>query len=181
MNKIIYDDLYRYVGKRDFKILLRYVIFTAGFRYVFLFRKTQLASNKITAFFWRVALRQCMLRTGIQIPEQTKIGRGFRIVHFGNIVINPMAIIGKNFNIAQGATIGSAEGKLKGVPTIGDNVCIQPNATVVGGITIGDDVFIAPNAFVNFDVPNGAIVIGNPGQIINKEKASAKYIVYKLN
>jgi serine acetyltransferase len=31
--------------------------------------------------------------------------------------------------------IGSAEGKMeKGVPTIGDNVCIQPNATaVVGG------------------------------------------------
>lgn len=181
MNNVIYDDLYRYVGKRDFKLLVRYILFTAGFRYVFLFRKTQLASNRISSFLWKVLLRQCMLRTGIQIPEQTKIGNGFRIVHFGNIVINPKAIIGKNFNIAQGVTIGSAEGKIKGVPTIGNNVCIQPNAIVVGGIVIGDDVFIAPNAFVNFDVPNGAIVIGNPGQIILKEKASAKYIVYKLD
>lgn len=121
-----------------------------------------------------------MLRTGIQIPPETNIAEGFRVVHFGHIVINPMAKIGKNFNIAQGVTIGSAEGKRSGAPIIGDNVCIQPNAVVVGGITIGDDAFIAPNAFVNIDVPAGCIAIGNPAEIIIKEKASAKYIVYKI-
>lgn len=41
----------------------------------------------------------------------------------------------------------------KGVPTIGNDVWIGPNAVVVGGITIGDNVLIAANSFVNFDVP----------------------------
>lgn len=58
--------------------------------------------------FYLIFLRLCMLRTGIQIPYQTKIDAGFRIVHFGTIVINPGAKIGKNFNIANGVTIGSA-------------------------------------------------------------------------
>jgi serine O-acetyltransferase len=121
-----------------------------------------------------------MLSTGIQIPEITKIDKGFRIVHFGHIVVNPSSIIGKNFNISHGVTLGHSEGKQKGSPIIGNNVSIQTNAVVVGNVTIGNDVLIAPNSFVNFDVPNGALVIGNPAKIIEKEKASSKYIIYKL-
>lgn len=30
-----------------------------------------------------------MLRTGIQIPKQTDIDKGFQIVYFGHIIINP--------------------------------------------------------------------------------------------
>lgn len=176
----VYDDLYRYCGNRNLGSLLRYLFFTPGFRYIYLLRKTQNARNIITRTFWKLLLRQTMLRTGIQVPPETQIGIGFRIVHFGHIVINPAAKIGKNFNIAQGATVGSAEGKRAGAPLIGDNFCIQPNAVVVGGITIGDDAFIAPNAFVNIDVPAGCIAIGNPAQILEREKASSKYIVYKV-
>ena len=181
MNKIIYDDLFRYEGNRKFTRLLRYLFFTPGFRYTFFLRKAQNASYTITKFFWKVLLRQCMLRTGIQIPVETKIGRGFRIAHFGHIVINPSAIIGKNFNISHGVTIGNAVGRMIGSPVIGNNVSIQPNAVVVGSVTIGNDVLIAPNAFVNFDVPQGAIVLGNPGQIILKEKASKDYLIFLVD
>ena len=177
---IIYDDLYRYTGKRSFRLLLRYFFFTPGFRYIFLFRKSSLADSLIPKIFWKILLRRCMLSTGIQIPEITKIDRGFRIVHFGHIVINPATIIGKNFNISNGVTLGHSEGRHAGSPTIGNNVSIQTNAVVVGNVIIGNDVLIAPNAFVNFDVPDGAIVLGNPGKIILKEKASEKYIVYKI-
>ncbi|TDD75938.1 serine acetyltransferase [Flavobacterium caseinilyticum] len=177
---IIYDDLYRYTGERSFWLLLRYVFFTPGFQYVFLFRKTSNADFILSKIFWKILLRRCMLSTGIQIPEITKIDRGFRIVHFGHIVINPATIIGKNFNISHGVTLGHAEGKQAGSPIIGNNVSIQTNAVVVGSVMIGNDVLIAPNAFVNFDVPDGAIVLGNPGSIILKEKASEKYIVYKI-
>ena len=121
-----------------------------------------------------------MLRTGIQIPCQTSIKEGFRIVHFGHIVINPDTIIGKNFTVAQGVNIGSAEGKRKGVPTIGNNVYISANAVIIGNVKIGNDTLIAPNAFVNVDIPDGCIAIGNPAQIINSENSSAKYIVYKV-
>ena len=121
-----------------------------------------------------------MLQTAIQIPSATKIGKGFRIVHFGHIVINPNAIIGENFNIAQGVNIGNAEGKRKGTPVIGNNVYVAANAVIVGDVKIGDDVFIAPNSFVNIDIPNGCIALGNPAQIIQKDFASKKYIVYKV-
>jgi serine O-acetyltransferase len=177
---MIYDDLYRYTGKRSLVLLFRYFFFTPGFRYVFLFRKTAHSKTLVSKLFWKFLLRRCMLSTGIQIPAITKIDKGFRIVHFGHIVVNPSSIIGKNFNISHGVTLGHSEGKQKGSPIIGNNVSIQTNAVVVGNVTIGNDVLIAPNSFVNFDVPNGALVIGNPAKIIEKEKASSKYIIYKL-
>lgn len=177
---MIYDDLYRYTGRKSFFLLFRYILFTPGFRYVFFLRKCQQSQYNIIKIFWLILLRQCMLRTGIQIPYQTKIKKGFWIAHFGNIVINPEAIIGENFNIANGVTIGNASGRKKGVPTIGDNVYISANAVIVGGIVIGNDVLIGPNAFVNIDIPDGAIALGNPCIIIPKDKASDKYIVYKV-
>jgi len=179
-SNIIYDDLYRYCGKRTFKSFLRYFLFTPGYRYIVLFRLTQNASNILSRAIWFLLLRIHSVMYCIQIPYQTKIDRGFRNAHFGTIVINPAAIIGKNFNIANGAVVGNASGRRKGSPTIGDNVTINANAVVVGGITIGNDVMIAPNAFVNFDVPDGALVLGNPGVIKQREKASAEYIVYKV-
>ena len=176
----IYDDLYRYTGSRQFTSLLRYIFFTPGFRYTYFYRKVQRANFFPIRIFWEILRRNCMLKTGIQIPPQTKIGGGLRIVHFGHIVINPDAIIGKNFNVAQGVNIGNAEGKRKGTPIIGDNVYVAANAVIVGNVKIGNDVFIAPNAFVNIDVPDGCIALGNPAQIIQKEKASSVYIIYKI-
>ena len=184
MNRAIKKDLYRYVGMDCEKLLVqfRYLFFTPGFRYIYLFRKTQHASNGLSKVFWHILLRHCMLRTGIQIPYQTKIGEGFRIVHFGHIVVNPCAAIGKNFNIAQGVLIGNSKGKKEGVPTIGDNVCVNANAVVVGNCKIGNNVLIAPGAFVNFDVPDNSIVIGNPGKVIAKSTSpTQKYIVYPVD
>lgn len=184
MEQIIKDDLYRYIGKESesFKMQLRYFFFTPGFRYSFLFRKASNAKNTISKIFWHFLMRQCMLRTGIQIPVGTQIDKGFRISHFGHIVVNPDAKIGKNFNISQGCLIGFSEGKHKGVPVIGDNVCMNANSVIVGGVKIGNDVLIAPGAFVNFNVPNNSIVIGNPGKIITKEYSpTEKYIVFKID
>lgn len=182
MRKEILEDLYRYVGRKSQNIFvqIRYVIFTPGFRYIYFYRKTSLAKHKVSRFFYHYCMRCCMLKYGIQIPYQTRIGRGFRILHFGHIVINPAAVIGNNFNICQGALIGSASGKRKGVPKIGNNVYIGANAIVIGGINIEDNVLIAPGAFVNFDVPSNSIVIGNPGKIIHKDNPTAPYIVFPV-
>ena len=183
MNRIILKDLFRYEGERckSIKMQLRYLLFTPSFRSIYFFRKTQLAKNKLTRLFWHYLLRRWMLKTGIQIPWKTKIGEGLRIVHFGHIVVNPGTIIGKNFNISQGVLIGNSLGKKQGVPVIGDNVCVNANAIIVGNCRIGDNVLIAPGAFVNFDVPDNSIVIGNPGKIITREDSPTdKYIVYPI-
>ena len=178
----IKEDIYRNRGDgyKSFSIRLKYVLHPIN-RYLYYLRKYQ-AAGHFWKFFWEVLLSVRKFRTGIQIPPQTKIGRGLRLLHFGNIVVNPDAIIGDNFNIAQGCLIGNSFIKgVGGVPTIGNNVCMFANSIVVGGVKIGDDVLIAPGAFVNFDVPSNSIVIGNPGQIIKREESpTKKYIVYSV-
>lgn len=178
--EMILDDLYRYTGNRKLILLLRYFLFTPGFRYTFFLRKVKYSRFILQKLFWEILRRRCMLKTGIQIPASTEIGPGLRIVHFGHIVINPGTVIGKNFNVAQGVNIGNSEGKRRGTPLIGDNVYVAANAVIVGNVTIGNDVFIAPNAFVNIDIPDGCIALGNPAQIIPKTAASSKYIIYKI-
>lgn len=90
------------------------------------------------------------------------------MAHYGNIVINSNVVIGENCNIAQGVTLGNTKrGKNIGNPTIGNRVWIGANSVVVGGITVGNDVLIAPLSLVNFNIPDKAVVAGNPAKIIN--------------
>lgn len=176
-------DLYRSEGDRSkqLRVKLRKVLFTPGCTYIFLFRHASEARNPFSRFFWLFWLHITKVITGIQIPVGTKIDKGLRILHFGTIVVNPGAVIGKNFNIAQGCLIGMSEGKNAGTPTIGNNCFMCANSIIVGGVKIGNDVLVAPGAFVNFDVPDNSIVIGNPGQIIRRDSSpTKKYIVYPI-
>ena len=126
---------------------------------------------------YRLRLNSLSVKSGIQIPTETKIGKGFFIAHFGSIIINPAVVIGDNVNIAPGVVIGKANrGEKKGVPIIGNKVWIGANSIIVGKISIGDDVLIAPGAYVNIDVPEHSVVIGNPGIIHHKEMATDGYI-----
>ena len=183
MKQIILDDLYRYEGVscKSLKIKLRYILFNPGFQFTYFFRKATYSKNRFNIFIWSALHRFSMWKFGFQIPIGTKIGRGFRISHFGTIIINGKAIIGNNFNIASGTLIGYSDGKNKGVPTIGDNVILNVNSVIVGNVKIGDNVLIAPNTFVNFDVPENSIVIGSPGRIISRDSSpTAKYIIYSV-
>jgi len=162
-------------------VRLKYVFCVPGFTYTFFFRHASQSKNRFLRIVYSFFLHITKFITHIQIPVGTNIGRGFRIVHFGDIVVNPDAVIGVNFNISQGCLIGNAQGKNAGVPTIGNNVCMNANAVVIGNAHIGNDVLIAPGAFVNFDVPDNSIVIGNPGQIIPRDGSpTSKYIVYPI-
>jgi serine O-acetyltransferase len=125
--------------------------------------------------------RKYSFKYSIQIPLNTDLGRGFYIGHFGNIVINGNAKIGRNFNISNGVTIGQTNrGEKMGCPTIGNSVWLGVNSVIVGNIKIGDDVLIAPNSYVNFDIPSHSIVIGNPARIIMKEFATENYVNNKV-
>lgn len=119
-----------------------------------------------------------MFRSIIKIPVGTQIGEGLYIGHFGSIVVNPKANIGKIFNISLGCNIGFSLGKYIGVPTIGDNVIMQTNSFIVGA-HVGNNVILASGAFLNFNVPDNSIVIGNSGKIISRKMSlSAKHITF---
>ncbi|MCM1450221.1 MAG: serine acetyltransferase [Clostridiales bacterium] len=116
-----------------------------------------------------------------EISERTQIGPGLFIGHPYCITINPKAMIGRNCHIHKGVTIGQENrGTRKGVPTIGNEVWIGINSTIVGNITIGDDVLIAPNTYVNCNVPSHSVVFGNPCIIKQRDNATENYINNKV-
>ncbi len=105
------------------------------------------------------------------VPELKAKGTYFP--HPLGIVIHKDTIIGKNCTILQNVTIGKGKyNSLTGrdVPVIGNNVAIAANAVILGGVTIADNAFIGAGAVVVKDVPQSAVVVGNPARIIKYRK-----------
>lgn len=106
---------------------------------------------------------------GYEIPAATKIGKDFIIDHGYGVVINKHCIIGDNFRIKHGVTIGCKtmpDGSQGASPTIGNNVDIGANAVIIGDVEVGDNVKIGAGAVVVKTVPSNCLVVGNPGRII---------------
>lgn len=145
-------------------------------------RKTQGCKFLPLKLVYQFLFRHYCKKNCCDISWRTQIAPGVYFGHPYCIVINSRTVIGSNVNIHKGVTIGQENrGRRKGVPTIGNEVWIGINATVVGKIKIGNDVLIAPNAFVNFDVPDHSIVLGNPARIIHRDNATEHYINDKVN
>lgn len=145
-----------------------------------MFRFVQVNKDNIVGkFLSRTVLHRYGIKYGVSLSRGNTIGKGFLIGHFGRIIINGNAIIGDDFVVSNGVVIGmDMRGGRKGVPTIGNRVCIHANSVIVGNIKVGNDVVIAPDAFVNFDVPDHSIVIGNPATIHHRDNATEEFIGY---
>lgn len=90
--------------------------------------------------------------TSVRIGPYAMIGTGVTIGH--NIAIGANCIIGGN-TVIGASTI------------IGDNFQAGTGVTVAAGAKkIGDNVFLCAGAVVFKDVPDNAVVLGNPGRVI---------------
>jgi serine acetyltransferase len=195
LKDIVYSDLFRYTGnarrtKAIYTTYLQELRSSPEFSYISAFRRTRYYHDQISRYDgWRRVLYTAKFKVAnwyldklsrkyhIQIPYDTNIGKGFYLAHFGRVIIHPKSVIGYNCNVSTGVVIGTQfRGKRKGSPHIGNFVWIGANAVIVGNINIGNNVLIAPGAYVNFDVPDGSIVIGNPGLIRRAPGATLSYI-----
>lgn len=103
------------------------------------------------------------------------------------IQANNGIILGSNIELGPGVSIISANhdtsnlrNHVKGKPiTIGNNVWIGANATVLPEITIGNNVIIGANSLVNKDIPSNTIAVGNPCKVI-KTKSPYKEDISKI-
>lgn len=175
-------DLYRICGKTDKKSMFHYFLDNRAYRKLFYFRTIKNATG-IKKFIIRVLMHMLNKKISIEFANTLSIGKGALFMHPEAIVITSKAVIGDNFTILKGATVGNngiVKSEKSCAPKIGNNVYIGLNSTVVGDITIGNDVMIAANTFVNFDVPDGALVIGSPGVIHQKTNASRPYILNSI-
>jgi serine O-acetyltransferase len=112
--------------------------------------------------------------TGIELPCEVKLGRRFRIEHFGGIVISGDAVFGDDCIVRNGVTVGLRHTGERGAPAIGNRADIGAGAKVLGNIHIGDDVAIGANAVVITDVPSNSIAVGVPARIRPRKQPGAR-------
>ena len=122
--------------------------------------------KKLLAYWYKARKNRLGSRLGFIISAGC-FEEGLQIEHYGSIIVNPKARIGRNCKIHGNCCIGSTGGYPDDSPVIGDNVDIGQGAQILGGIRIADGVRIGAGAVVVKDVLNsGVTVIGIPGKIV---------------
>jgi len=109
--------------------------------------------------------------TGLEIHPGATIGNGFFCDHGMDVVIGETAEIGENCVMFHGVSLGGT-GKHTGKrhPTIGNNVMIGTQATLLGPMVVGNNVKIgAETVIINHDVPKNCTVVGAPGRIVREK------------
>lgn len=118
-----------------------------------------------TYHHWSVKLQ-------FSIPMNT-FQEGLSIAHYGCLVVNGKARIGKNCRIHEGVNIGATNGTSDS-PVIGDNVFIGTGAKIIGGIHIADNVAIGANAVVVRDIDEpGTTWAGVPAKKVSNNSSRA--------
>ncbi|MFW2488475.1 serine O-acetyltransferase [Clostridium chromiireducens] len=132
-------------------------------KFVKYLRKEENSNNKIIKIFYRRKKNILGSRLGLTIPEGV-FERGLHIWHYGNIVVNGYAKVGKNCVLHGDNCIGN-DGKSDFAPVIGDNVELGVGAKVLGNINIADNIKIGAGAIVvqSFNEP-GITVVGVPAR-----------------
>ena len=154
------------VKKRSLKNIL---LETLNPDYIYRFqkklRKTEYYKNckqsgfyKLYYFFLLYKYKKISLKLGFSIPLNV-FGPGLSIVHYGTIVVNSNAKIGKNCRIHPSTCIGASGGSNK-APQIGDNVYIAPGVKIYGDIEIANNIAFAANAAVSSSFLNENYLVG---------------------
>jgi serine O-acetyltransferase len=116
---------------------------------------------------WR--LKQLGMKLGFSVPRHV-FGPGLSLAHYGSIVVNGNAHVGRNARVHSGVNVGESDGK---APWIGDDVYLGPGAKIFGDIKVGDGAIIGANAVVNRDVPPNVAVGGVPARVIREADAAS--------
>ncbi|ELR70616.1 4-amino-6-deoxy-N-Acetyl-D-hexosaminyl-(Lipid carrier) acetyltrasferase [Fulvivirga imtechensis AK7] len=123
----------------------------------------------------RSAIYASALHAGATVAEPNDIAEG--TVVMAGAVINPSTKVGRHCIVNTSASVDHD-------CTIGDFVHIAPNATLCGGVSVGEGTLVGSGAtiipnisigkwvvvgagtVVIADVPDYAVVVGNPGRLV---------------
>lgn len=136
-----------------------------------------------------------IIMSGTNISKDSSIGNYTYIGYNCNIT---KSVIGRYCSIANNVTIGAGEHIINNISTsslfyenpyeiltkndceIGNDVWIGVDSIIRRGVKIGNGAVVGANSFVNSDVPDYAIVVGNPAKIIKYRFDNEKInLIYK--
>ena len=142
------------------EVLLAY----PGFRAIALYRIAHRLWRLQVPLIPRLVTELAHEQTGIDLHPGATIGAAFSIDHGTGVVVGETTVIGDRVKLYQGVTLGAASvskdlALLKRHPTVGDDVVIYANATILGGDThIGAGSVIGGNVWLTRSVPPGSVV-----------------------
>jgi serine O-acetyltransferase len=115
---------------------------------------------------------------GADFGPGMRVGRGLMIAHPSGVTMGNSLVIGHNVTLAGGVTCAARfyeEGRddEQEFPVIGDNAVIGAHAVIVGGVRIGRNAVVGANSTVIKDVPDDAVVHGNPARRIGTRESAA--------
>ncbi|MBC7172361.1 MAG: serine acetyltransferase [Polyangiaceae bacterium] len=112
---------------------------------------------------------------GIELPHTARIGRRVVLEHQHGIVIHGQSVVGDDCILRQGVTLGiRTMDRLDEAPILGRGVNVGAGAKILGRVQIGDYASIGANAVVLEDVPEGALAVGVPAEIVPRRDARAR-------
>lgn len=123
-----------------------------------------------------LGMKNWMYRTFLRM----KIGEqsSFALMVMLDVMFPEKISVGRNTVIGYNTTILAHEYLIKeyrlGEVTIGDEVMIGANSTILPGVTIGDGAVVSAGTLVHKDVPPGAFVGGNPMRLIYTKEEMEK-------
>ena len=113
----------------------------------------------------------CDMGVNIHIGDNFLTNYNVTILDMARVTIGNNVWLGPNVGIYAVAHPMDAAGRQQtlGIAkpiTIGDNVWIGGNSVVLMGVTIGKNVVVGAGSVVTHDVPDNALVAGNPARVI---------------
>jgi sugar O-acyltransferase (sialic acid O-acetyltransferase NeuD family) len=121
----------------------------------------------------------CIIHPSAVVSKTAKLAEGCQIlahtVVAADVLMGRLCIVNNSANIDHECQLGSgvhiAPGAiLCGCVSVADNTMIGAGAVVLPRVIIGSDVLVGAGAIVTRDVPDGAVVVGNPAKIIRNSR-----------
>lgn len=127
----------------------------------------------ITAPFW------CDYGYNIEIGENFYTNHNCIILDAAKVTFGDNVFIAPNCGFYTAGHPLDVEQRNQGLEyaypiTVGNNVWIGGNVTVLPGVTIGDNTVIGSGSVVTKDIPSGVIAVGNPCKVIRTITESDK-------
>jgi len=106
---------------------------------------------------------------GIDLPWQVRVGPRLRLFHAHAVIVHEASVIGADCTLRHSTTLGTNDPSgvsSEDAPVLGDGVDVGCQSVLLGPIRVGHRAAIGAGSVVVRDVPDDAVVVGNPARVI---------------